>query len=47
MTPNSLDEQLTKYLTDAHSIEQQALAQMKSAPKSPATPPCHRSFPTT
>lgn len=28
-----LDEQLTKYLTDAHSIEQQALAQMKSAPE--------------
>lgn len=33
MTPNNLDEQLTKYLTDAHAIEQQALAQMKSAPK--------------
>jgi ferritin-like metal-binding protein YciE len=33
MTPNSLNEQLTKYLTDAHAIEQQALAQMKSAPK--------------
>lgn len=33
MTPNNLDEQLTNYLTDAHAIEQQALAQMKSAPK--------------
>ncbi|HWE34769.1 MAG TPA: DUF892 family protein [Solirubrobacteraceae bacterium] len=33
MTPNNLDQQLTKYLTDAHSIEQQALAQMKAAPK--------------
>jgi ferritin-like metal-binding protein YciE len=32
MSPSSLDEQLTKYLTDAHSIEQQALAQMKAAP---------------
>jgi ferritin-like metal-binding protein YciE len=32
MTPQSLEEQLTKYLTDAHSIEQQALAQMKAAP---------------
>ncbi len=32
MTLNSLDEQLTKYLTDAHSIEQQALAQMRAAP---------------
>jgi ferritin-like metal-binding protein YciE len=31
--PNDLQEQLTKYLTDAHSIEQQALTQMKSAPK--------------
>jgi ferritin-like metal-binding protein YciE len=33
MTPSSLDEQLNKYLTDAHSIEQQALAQMKAAPE--------------
>ncbi len=32
MTPNSLDQQLIKYLTDVHSIEQQALAQMKLAP---------------
>ncbi|MBV8430851.1 MAG: DUF892 family protein [Solirubrobacterales bacterium] len=32
MTPQTLEEQLTKYLTDAHSIEQQALAQMKAAP---------------
>jgi ferritin-like metal-binding protein YciE len=33
MTSLTLEDQLTKYLTDAHSIEQQALAQMKSAPK--------------
>src|SRR2546421_9724006 len=33
MTPNTLEEQLIKYLTDAHSIEQQALVQMKTAPK--------------
>lgn len=33
MTPTSLDEQLTKYLTDAHAIEQQALAQMRAAPE--------------
>lgn len=33
MTSNDLEEQLTKYLTDAHSIEQQALAQMKAAPQ--------------
>lgn len=32
MAPESLQEQLTKYLTDAHAIEQQALAQMKAAP---------------
>lgn len=33
MTPENLQEQLIKYLTDVHSIEQQALAQMKTAPK--------------
>jgi ferritin-like metal-binding protein YciE len=32
MTPNDLQEQLIKYLTDAHSIERQALVQMKAAP---------------
>lgn len=32
MTPNDLQSQLIKYLTDAHSIERQALVQMKSAP---------------
>jgi ferritin-like metal-binding protein YciE len=32
MTANGLDEQITKYLTDAHSIEVQALEQMKRAP---------------
>ncbi|MDQ4129793.1 MAG: DUF892 family protein [Actinomycetota bacterium] len=30
--PSTLDEQLTKYLTDAHSIEEQALAQLRAAP---------------
>jgi ferritin-like metal-binding protein YciE len=30
---DSLQEQLTKYLTDAHSIEEQALAQLKTAPE--------------
>jgi len=29
----NLSEQLTKYLTDAHSIEEQALAQLRSAPE--------------
>lgn len=33
MTPTSLDEQLTKYLTDAHSVERQAIAQLKPAPR--------------
>ncbi len=33
MAPKSLEEQLVKYLTDAHSIEQQALVQMRAAPK--------------
>lgn len=32
MTPNDLQSQLIRYLTDAHSIERQALVQMKSAP---------------
>ena len=30
--PRDLDEQLTKYLTDAHSIEEQALQQLRTAP---------------
>src|SRR5829696_2654735 len=33
MADRTLDEQLTKYLTDAHSIEVQALEQMRLAPK--------------
>src|SRR5205085_12058105 len=33
-----LDEQLTKYLTDAHSIEVQALAQLRTAPDIAGTP---------
>ncbi len=33
MASRTLEEQLVKYLTDAHSIEQQALAQMRAAPK--------------
>jgi ferritin-like metal-binding protein YciE len=33
MSPRTLEEQLTKYLTDVHSIEQQALVQMRAAPK--------------
>jgi ferritin-like metal-binding protein YciE len=33
-----LHDQLTKYLTDAHSIEEQALAQLRSAPDHAGTP---------
>ncbi len=33
MAPENLQEQLVKYLTDVHSIEEQALAQLKTAPK--------------
>jgi ferritin-like metal-binding protein YciE len=33
MPSNTLQEQLTKYLTDAHSIEEQALVQMRLAPR--------------
>src|ERR671932_2261131 len=32
MTTRPIDEQLIKYLTDAHSIEEQALAQLRAAP---------------
>ena len=33
MTPQTPEDQLVKYLTDIHSIERQALVQMKLAPK--------------
>ena len=32
MANRPIDEQVVKYLTDVHSIEEQALAQMRSAP---------------
>ncbi|MDX6562184.1 MAG: hypothetical protein QOD65_1998 [Gaiellales bacterium] len=32
MTPSDIQEQLVKHLTDAHSIEEQALTQMRRAP---------------
>jgi ferritin-like metal-binding protein YciE len=44
MTPNNLQEQLIKYLTDAHSIEQQALVQMKAAPKIAGDPEIAAAF---
>jgi ferritin-like metal-binding protein YciE len=39
-----LHEQLTKYLTDAHSIEVQALAQLREAPKLAGDPELARAF---
>jgi ferritin-like metal-binding protein YciE len=33
MAPSTLEEQLTKHLTDVHSIEEQALAQLRLAPR--------------
>jgi ferritin-like metal-binding protein YciE len=33
MSARTLEEQLNKYLTDVHAIEEQALVQMKAAPK--------------
>ena len=44
MTANSLAEQLTKYLTDLHSIEEQALAQMELAPRLAGDPELQRIF---
>src|SRR4051812_16664266 len=38
MAADTLEEQLVKYLTDAHSIEEQALAQMRAAPDLAADP---------
>ena len=40
----SLQDQLIKYLTDAHSIEQQALVQMKAAPKIAGDPEIAAAF---
>jgi ferritin-like metal-binding protein YciE len=44
MTADTIDEQITKYLTDVHSIEEQALAQMKLAPRIAADPELQRIF---
>jgi ferritin-like metal-binding protein YciE len=44
MAPNDLGEQLTKYLTDAHSIEQQALVQMRRAPDIAGDPAIAQQF---
>jgi ferritin-like metal-binding protein YciE len=44
MAADTLEEQLVKYLTDAHSIEVQALAQMRSAPGLASDPGLARAF---
>jgi ferritin-like metal-binding protein YciE len=46
MTPNDLQAQLIKYLTDAHSIERQALVQMKAAPALAGDPEIAAAFET-
>jgi ferritin-like metal-binding protein YciE len=44
MPLSSIDEQITKYLTDAHSIEEQALVQMERAPAMAGDPDLGRIF---
>src|SRR5919202_1302553 len=41
---HSLDEQLTKYLADAHSIETEALAQLRTAPEIAGSPELSAAF---
>ncbi len=42
--PENLDEQLTKYLTDLHAIEEQALVQLRRAPDIAGDPALARVF---
>src|SRR5918999_4596839 len=42
--PDTLDEQLIKHLIDVHSIEEQALQQMKVAPRMAGDPELARAF---
>jgi ferritin-like metal-binding protein YciE len=44
MPENDPQEQLTKYLTDVHSIEEQALVQMRLAPRMAGDPELARAF---
>jgi len=44
MPEHTVDEQLTKYLTDVHSIEEQALAQLRLAPRVAGDPELRRIF---
>jgi ferritin-like metal-binding protein YciE len=42
--PNTLEEQLVKHLTDVHSVEEQALLQMRVAPRMAGDPGLARAF---
>jgi ferritin-like metal-binding protein YciE len=42
--PDTIEEQLIKHLTDAHSIEEQALAQMRVAPRIAGDPELAQAF---
>jgi ferritin-like metal-binding protein YciE len=44
MPANDIQEQLDKYLADAHSIEEQALIQMRLAPGLAGSEPLERAF---
>ncbi|HWE09093.1 MAG TPA: DUF892 family protein [Solirubrobacteraceae bacterium] len=44
MTDNRLAEQLTRYLTDAHAIEEQAVVQMRAAPRLAGDPEIASAF---
>jgi ferritin-like metal-binding protein YciE len=44
MAPSDLDEQLNHYLSDAHSIEEQALVQMRAAPDIAGEPTLSAAF---
>src|SRR4051794_31014633 len=44
MGERTLDDQLTKYLADAHSIEEQALQQLRGAPDAAGDPEIARIF---
>jgi ferritin-like metal-binding protein YciE len=44
MTAKTIPEQLTKYLADVHSIEEQALAQLRLAPRVAGDPELKRAF---
>src|SRR5919206_4384899 len=44
MADKTPEEQLRKYLTDAHSIEEQAMAQLRLAPRIAGTPDLARMY---